>query len=83
MNYISINNKKAICHFKRLGCNLIRFKRLDPISRMRFDLYLYLDVEDLRYVEYYLVEGKPFDGMSGTKFHKYLIDHGLLMNQQD
>lgn len=81
MNYISINNEKAIEHFKKLGCCLIRFERLDPISRIRFDLYL--ETDDLHYEEYYLVEGQQFDEMSGTKFHKYLVEHGLLMNQQD
>lgn len=80
MNYIATNNYKAIEHFKKLGCTLTPIKRPDFLTLLAWE-----DDRDCISVfnTWYKVEGGNLPEMGGKKFHQYLVDHGLLMNQQD
>lgn len=80
MNYIHPNNKKAIEHFKKLGCTLTPIERPDMLTRLAWadDNYCLPT-----YTHWYAVTGGNLPEMGGKRFHQYLKDHGLLMDQQD
>ena len=80
MNYIGIDNEKAIEHFKKLGCSLTLIERPDTITRLAWendDFFIPV------YTTWYKVSGGSLPKMGGRKFHQYLKDHGLLKSQQD
>ena len=81
MNYISINNQKAIEHFKKLGCSLVLIKRPDTVTRLAWEDDDFL--KEPVYKHFYEVTGGSLPKMGGQKFHQYLVDHRLLMSQQD